>query len=134
MGAYTSRAGAARGLERAYALFPRLAERRRQDAVTLSGGEQQMCAIARGLMSAPRLLLIDKLSLGLAPRLVDELAAALARIAQGGTSILLVEQDVETALDLASTGFVLDRGRIVLQGPAAELAADPGVQEAYLGV
>lgn len=93
-----------------------------------------MCAIARGLMSAPRLLLIDKLSLGLAPRLVDELAAALARIAQGGTSILLVEQDVETALDLASTGFVLDRGRIVLQGPAAELAADPGVQEAYLGV
>ncbi len=134
MGAYASRAGAARGLERAYDLFPRLAERRRQDAATLSGGEQQMCAIARGLMSAPRLLLIDELSLGLAPRLVDELAAALAGIAAGGTSILLVEQDVATALDLASVGFVLDRGRIGLQGPTAELAADPRVQEAYLGV
>jgi len=121
-------------LERAYVLFPRLRERRRQDATTLSGGEQQMCAIARGLMSEPRLLLIDELSLGLAPRLVDELAAALSLVPADGTSILLVEQDVATALDLAREGFVLDRGRIVLAGLSAELAADKRVREAYLGL
>ncbi len=134
MGAYARRAAAARGLERAYALFPRLRERRRQDAATLSGGEQQMCAIARGLMSEPRLLLIDELSLGLAPRLVDELAAALTRVPATGTSVLLVEQDVATALDLADEGFVLDRGRVTLAGPSAELAADRRVREAYLGI
>lgn len=134
LGAYTNRTRAARGLERAYVLFPRLRERRRQDATTLSGGEQQMCAIARGLMSEPRLLLIDELSLGLAPRLVDELAAALSLVPADGTSILLVEQDVATALDLAREGFVLDRGRIVLAGLSAELAADKRVREAYLGL
>jgi branched-chain amino acid transport system ATP-binding protein len=134
LGAYRSRAAAKRGLERAYALFPRLKERRRQDAATLSGGEQQMCAVARGLMSEPRLLLIDELSLGLAPRVVDELAAALTEVAKGGTSLLVVEQDVAAALDLASEGFVMDRGRITLSGTSAALAADPRVREAYLGV
>ena len=134
LGAYTARAAAARGLERAYTLFPRLRERRRQDAATLSGGEQQMCAIARGLMSEPRLLMIDELSLGLAPRLVDELAATLAGVPATGTSLLVVEQDVATALDMASEGFVLDRGRIVLTGASAALAGDARVREAYLGV
>ncbi len=134
LGAYTTRPAAARGLERAYALFPRLQERRRQDASTMSGGEQQMCAIARGLMSEPKLLLIDELSLGLAPRLVDELAATLAGVPATGTSLLVVEQDVATALDLAGEGFVLDRGRIVLSGTSEALAGDQRVKEAYLGL
>ena len=134
MGAFKSRALAHPGLERAYALFPRLKERRRQDASTLSGGEQQMCAIARGLMSNPRLLLIDELSLGLAPRVVEELTATLIAVAASGTGILLVEQDVATALDLAEQGFVLDRGRITLSGLASDLGQDARVREAYLGV
>ena len=93
-----------------------------------------MCAIARGLMSEPKLLLIDELSLGLAPRLVDELAATLAGVPATGTSLLVVEQDVATALDLAREGFVLDRGRIVLTGSSAALAGDARVREAYLGL
>ncbi len=93
-----------------------------------------MCAIGRGLMSEPRLLLIDELSLGLAPRLVDELAASLAGIAASGTCLLLVEQDVATALDIAAEGFVLDRGRITLSGRSAALAGDARVREAYLGL
>ena len=134
MGAYGHRSSVQEGLERAYALFPVLKERRRQDASTLSGGEQQMCAIARGLMSRPKLLLIDELSLGLAPRVVEQLVSTLIDVAQTGTGILLVEQDVAAALDLASEGFVLDRGQIVLAGSSSSLAANPRVREAYLGV
>jgi branched-chain amino acid transport system ATP-binding protein len=100
----------------------------------LSGGEQQMCAIARGLMSRPKLLLIDELSLGLAPRVVEQLVSTLIDVVQTGTGILLVEQDVAAALDLASEGFVLDRGQIVLSGSSSSLAANPRVREAYLGV
>jgi branched-chain amino acid transport system ATP-binding protein len=134
MGAYGHRSSVQEGLERAYTLFPVLKERRRQDASTLSGGEQQMCAIARGLMSRPKLLLIDELSLGLAPRVVEQLVSTLIDVVQTGTGILLVEQDVAAALDLASEGFVLDRGQIVLSGSSSSLAANPRVREAYLGV
>ena len=134
MGAYRRRDLARRGLERAYALFPRLKERRRQDATTLSGGEQQMCAVARGLMSEPRLLLIDELSLGLAPRVVEELTATLAQVTRDGTAMLVVEQDVATALELAAAGFVMDRGRIILSGPSRDLEANPLVRDAYLGL
>jgi branched-chain amino acid transport system ATP-binding protein len=134
MGAYGHRSSVQQGLQRAYALFPVLKERRLQDASTLSGGEQQMCAIARGLMSQPKLLLIDELSLGLAPRAVEQLVATLVEVARSGTGIFLVEQDVAAALDLASEGFVLDRGEIVLSGPSSSLAANPRVREAYLGV
>jgi len=136
MGAYARRDGAraiTRDLERVYGIFPRLAERARQDASTLSGGEQQMCAIGRGILAAPRLLMIDELSLGLAPRLVDELGEALIKINGTGVSILLVEQDVITALELATHGFVLDRGRIVLSGPTQELMKNPLITDAYLG-
>lgn len=134
MGAYRRRDLAKRGLDRAYALFPRLKERRRQDATTLSGGEQQMCAVARGLMSEPRLLLIDELSLGLSPRVVEELTATLAEVTRDGTAMLVVEQDVATALEFASAGFVMDRGRIILSGPSRELEANPLVRDAYLGL
>jgi branched-chain amino acid transport system ATP-binding protein len=136
MGAYARRDGAAairRDLEVVYGIFPRLAERTGQDASTLSGGEQQMCAIGRGIMAAPRLLMIDELSLGLAPRLVEELGEALIKINRTGVSILLVEQDVITALELASYGFVLDRGRIAIAGASRELMVNPLVTDAYLG-
>jgi branched-chain amino acid transport system ATP-binding protein len=136
MGAYRQRdpARVARELDGVFALFPVLAERRGQAAGTLSGGEQQMCAIGRGLMSAPRLLLIDELSLGLAPRIVDLLAERLARIREElGIAILLVEQDVDAALRLADRGFLLDSGRITVSGPSAELMNDPRVVQAYVG-
>jgi branched-chain amino acid transport system ATP-binding protein len=115
-------------------IYPRLAERAGQDAATLSGGEQQMCAIGRGIMGKPSLLMIDELSLGLAPRLVDELSVALKAINRAGVAMLVVEQDVMTALDLADVGFVLDEGRVTLSGPSAALAGDPSVREAYLGI
>ena len=136
LGAYARRDGRAeisRDLQRMYDLFPRLAERRRQDASTLSGGEQQMCAIARGLMARPRLLMIDELSLGLAPNVVEGLVETLGRVNRDGLSLLLVEQDVVTALDLSHRAFVLDQGRIVLHGPSPVLARDPAVRKAYLG-
>ncbi len=136
MGAYlrTDGAGAiASDLERMFAMFPILAERRNQDAGTLSGGEQQMCAIARGLMSAPKLLLIDELSLGLAPAIVDQLCDALRTLNQGGLTLLVVEQDVAIALELAQHAFVMDTGRITRSGQSGALANDPAIREAYLG-
>jgi branched-chain amino acid transport system ATP-binding protein len=135
MGAYRQRDAATlrEDLERVYTLFPRLKERRDQPAGTLSGGEQQMCAIGRGLMSRPQLLLIDELSLGLAPRVVDTLLETLEQIRALGISILLVEQDVAIALDLASRGFLLDAGRISLAAPSADLAEHPMVKVAYMG-
>ncbi|WP_454625523.1 ABC transporter ATP-binding protein [Bradyrhizobium cenepequi] len=137
MGAYlrkASRAEINRDLDQVYTTFPKLRERRRQAAATLSGGEQQMCAIGRGLMSAPLLLMIDELSLGLSPLLVEQLVAALRELNANGTSILLVEQDVTIALDLCHRAFVMDMGRIVRAGSGPELLADPIVRDAYLGV
>ena len=137
MGAYSRKARAAelkRDLDHVYATFPKLRERRNQAAGTLSGGEQQMCAIGRGLMAAPLLLMIDELSLGLSPLLVEQLVAALKELNQAGMSILLVEQDVTIALDLCHHAFVMDMGRIVRSGSGAELLADPVVRDAYLGV
>jgi branched-chain amino acid transport system ATP-binding protein len=137
MGAYSrklTRGELARDLDRVYATFPKLRERRNQAAATLSGGEQQMCAIGRGLMSAPRLLMIDELSLGLSPLLVEQLVAALRALNAGGMSILLVEQDVTTALDICHSACIMDMGRIVRTGLGPELLADPIIREAYLGV
>ena len=121
-------------IERVYALFPRLAERRRQIAGTLSGGERKMLAIGRALMSGPRLLLIDEPSLGLSPRLVEAVFDALANLNRGGTSILLVEQNVARALELASRAYVMQSGRIALQGTAQEIGASDEVRRAYLGL
>lgn len=137
MGAYSrtaTRAHISRDMDRVYATFPKLFERRHQSAATLSGGEQQMCAIGRGLMSAPKLLMIDELSLGLSPLLVEQLVAALRALNAEGMSILLVEQDVTTALDLCHAAFVMDMGRIVRSGAGTELLADPIIRDAYLGV
>ncbi len=136
MGAYLrthSKAELRRDLEKIYAVFPILAERRSQAAGTLSGGQQQMCAIGRGLMSAPRLLMIDELSLGLAPAAVDTLCDALKALNAEGLTILIVEQDVTIALELASRAFVMDGGRITRSGTSDALREDPAVREAYLG-
>ena len=121
-------------IDRVVELFPRLGERLNQVAGTMSGGEQQMCAIARGLMSEPHIMMIDELSLGLAPVVVDEIIARLPDIASSGTSILLVEQDVDAALTVAERAYVLETGHIVLSGKGSDLLADPRVQESYLGV
>ena len=115
-------------------LFPRLGERLAQIAGSLSGGEQQMCAIGRGLMSRPVLLMIDEPSLGLAPILVDEILGRLPDIAATGTAVLLVEQDVDAALAVAERGYVLETGRVVISGLSGGLLANPRIQEAYLGV
>jgi branched-chain amino acid transport system ATP-binding protein len=135
MGAYLrhDKAAIAEDLERMFAMFPILKKRERQDAGTLSGGEQQMCAIARGLMSRPRLLLIDELSLGLAPAVVDQLCDALRTLNREGLAMLVVEQDVATALELAHRAFVMDTGRVTRSGTSAELRDDPAIREAYLG-
>jgi branched-chain amino acid transport system ATP-binding protein len=136
LGAYTRRArrNARHSLQRMLALFPRLAERRRQTAGSLSGGEQQMCAIARALMSEPTLLILDELSLGLAPILVDQLMQTLAELHRSGMTILLVEQNLQKALQIAQRGIVIETGRVRLSGPSAELAAHPDIRAAYLGI
>jgi branched-chain amino acid transport system ATP-binding protein len=137
MGAYSrkvSRVELNRNLDQVYSTFPKLRERRNQAAATLSGGEQQMCAIGRGIMSAPRLLMIDELSLGLSPLLVEQLIAALRALNGQGMSILLVEQDVTTALDVCHSAYIMDMGRIVRSGLGSELLGDPIIREAYLGV
>lgn len=137
MGAYLrpklSRAELARDLDRIYQIFPKLSERRRQAALTLSGGEQQMCAIGRGLMSAPILLMIDELSLGLAPVLIEQLVDSLLKLNKDGLSIFVVEQDVVTALEVAHKGLVMDQGRIVRHGLSKDLLIDPSIRAAYLG-
>jgi branched-chain amino acid transport system ATP-binding protein len=123
-----------RDLDYVFSLFPILRERQGQDATTLSGGEQQMCAIARGIMSRPMLLMIDELSLGLAPRLVERLSEALIEINRAGVTILLVEQDVMTAFEIAQHAFVIETGRVGLHGTAKSLAENPAIRQAYLGM
>jgi branched-chain amino acid transport system ATP-binding protein len=115
-------------------MFPILATRQRQDAGTLSGGEQQMCAIGRGLMGAPSLLLVDELSLGLAPRAVELLTESLRAVNKSGVAILLVEQDVMNALELAERAYVIDHGRVVKSGAAPSLVNDPAIRQAYMGL
>ncbi|MDT5037679.1 MAG: branched-chain amino acid transport system ATP-binding protein [Micromonosporaceae bacterium] len=136
MGAYTrrDRAEINSDLDRVFTLFPRLAERRRQAGGTLSGGEQQMLAVGRALMSRPRLLLLDEPSMGLAPMLIQQIFDIIVEINQQGTTILLVEQNAQQALSRAHRGYVLETGRIVKTGPGADLLHDPAVKEAYLGV
>ena len=135
MGAYSrsARGQRARTLEAVHAMFPQLEKRARQKAGTLSGGEQQMCAIGRGLMARPRLLLLDEPALGLAPLLVREVFAALKRIREQGVTVLLVEQNVHHALALADRAYVLETGRVTLSGTSASLARDPRVQQQFLG-
>ena len=134
LGAHTrrDRAAIAEDLEMCFTLFPRLKERRAQPARTLSGGEQQMVAIARGLMSRPRYLLLDEPSLGLAPLLIEEIFRKLIDIRARGTAILLVEQNAAAALEVADRGYVIESGQIRLEGTAADLAADDAVRETYL--
>jgi branched-chain amino acid transport system ATP-binding protein len=121
-------------LERIFALFPRLRERMSQSAGTLSGGEQQMLAIGRGLMGNPKLIILDEPSLGLSPLLVEEMFGLIARIAAEGLAVMLVEQNVVQSLELAGRAYVMENGRIVVAGTAAEIAANPALKHAYLGL
>jgi branched-chain amino acid transport system ATP-binding protein len=135
LGAYlrTDRAGIAQDAERAYALFPILAERRAQVSGTLSGGEQQMLAVARALMSRPKLMLLDEPSLGLAPQVVERIFGVLREVNQGGVALLLVEQNAHKALQLAHRAYVLETGTVVMRGTGKELLASPEVRKVYLG-
>ncbi len=135
LGAYLrkDKAGIAADYERALTLFPRVRERLSQVAGTLSGGEQQMLAIGRALMSRPKLLMLDEPSLGLAPVIVQDIFRILKEINREGVSLLLVEQNANQALAIADRGYVLETGKIVLQGPASQLLTDPDVRKAYLG-
>ena len=134
MGAYTqARAGIPANLERVYEQFPRLKERRKQVAGTLSGGEQQMLAMGRGLMSNPKLLMLDEPSMGLAPILVEQIFDIIRQLHKAGTTILLVEQNARMALSVADRGYVLETGKIVATGTGSELLRDEAVKKAYLG-
>jgi branched-chain amino acid transport system ATP-binding protein len=135
MGAYLTRQAqqVKQDLERAFALFPRLEERMKQPAGTLSGGEQQMLAIARALMSHPKLLLLDEPSLGLAPLICHTIFGTIDQIKAAGTTVLLVEQNASAALKHSDRGYVLETGAVILEGAASEIASDPRVREAYLG-
>ena len=128
------RAAVLADLEHVLELFPRVKERLGATASTLSGGEQQMCAIGRALMARPRLLMVDELSLGLAPVVVESLIEILTQVNRDGTTILMVEQDVQTALEVATRGYVLETGHITLSGSSEELLRDPRVRQAYLGI
>jgi branched-chain amino acid transport system ATP-binding protein len=136
LGAYGARARphAARNLARVFAMFPRLAERSGQLAGSLSGGEQQMCAIGRSLMSEPVLLMLDEPSLGLSPLLVDQVMTTISELHAKGMTILLVEQNLRKALQVAHRGTVIETGRVRLEGTSAELAANPDIRAAYLGI
>jgi len=135
LGAYTrSRAESDAGLARVFAMFPALKERRHQAAGVLSGGQQQMLAMGRGLMAKPRLLLLDEPSMGLAPRLVEEVFAQVRSLKEARTTIFLVDQNARAALAVADRGYVLETGRVVLAGSGAALLADGQVREAYLGM
>jgi branched-chain amino acid transport system ATP-binding protein len=135
MGAFnrSDKAGIAEDMEHVLTLFPRLRERLTQLGGTLSGGEQQMLAIGRAMMSRPRILLLDEPSMGLAPILVDQIFDIIREVNRTGTTILLVEQNAQVALSIATRGYVLETGRIALEGPADELLSSPQVREAYLG-
>jgi branched-chain amino acid transport system ATP-binding protein len=133
LGAFPARPDPARE-EFVFEVFPRLAERRRQDAGTMSGGEQQMLAVARALMSQPKVLMLDEPTTGLAPRLAREAYGALSQLREAGLTLVVAEQQVPLALELASRGYVLENGRIELEGTSDELAGNPDVQRAYLGV
>ena len=133
MGAYTRKDDLSADLDEVFGLFPRLAKRKSQFGGTMSGGEQQMIAIGRALMTKPKVLLLDEPSMGLAPQLVEQIFDLVAAIHREGTTILLVEQNARMALAISDRAYVLERGRIVLEGPAKDLAADPRVREAYLG-
>ena len=134
MGAFTQPKGTiAPGLERVYQQFPRLKERRRQIAGTLSGGEQQMLAMGRALMSKPKLMMLDEPSMGLAPILVEQIFDIIRELHKSGTTILLVEQNAQAALSVADRGYVLETGKIVTSGTGAELLSSPAIKKAYLG-
>jgi branched-chain amino acid transport system ATP-binding protein len=135
MGAYArnDRAGVRSDVDRVFTLFPRLAERRRQTAGTLSGGEQQMLAMGRALMSKPRLLLLDEPSMGLAPLMVQKVFETVVTVSRDGVTILLIEQNAKLALEVSHRGYVMESGEITLSGPAKELLHNPAVRAAYLG-
>ncbi len=136
VGAYNKKADAVKDetLKQVYEMLPKLKEREAQVALTLSGGEQQMVAIGRGLMAKPRILMLDEPSLGLAPVLIKSIFETIRKIADLGTTVLLVEQDVNHSLSLSDRGYVLEHGRIAMEGPAKELLNDPHIKEAYLGI